>query len=136
MGKVPKTKSLTFAEIRDKFGIGSEGLSNRTLNRYTSSLAAVFKWAEKRDYWSGENPFAGQFRKVGSQRKAGWLPFTDEEVATLLKAAAEFPESDAMRWVPLIGAYSGMRSNEICTLRTTDSKEQDGVHFFDETGMP
>ena len=77
---------------------------------------------------------AGQGRKIGSHRKTGWLPFTDAEISSLLAAAAELPESDPMHWVPLIGAYSGMRSNEICSLATSDVQQRDGVWFFDVTG--
>ena len=39
----------------------------------------------------------------------------------------------ALAWIAWIGAYSGMRLNEICSLDVTDVREQDGVWFFDVT---
>ncbi len=132
-GRSPHTKALSVWVLLDKHGNGREGLSNRTLNRYASCLAAVFKRAERRGYWSGSNPFAGQARKIASHRKAGWLPFSDDEVLTVLKATAGLPQQDARRWVPLIGAYSGMRSNEICSLTTNDIREEGGISYFDVT---
>jgi integrase len=38
-----------------------------------------------------------------------------------------------MRWVPMIGAYSGMRSGEICSLTIADVRQEDGTWFFDIT---
>ena len=39
-----------------------------------------------------------------------------------------------MKWVPLIGMYSGMRLNEICQLQLTDIREsKDGIPYFDVT---
>lgn len=122
------------ADLKD--APAGQGLSNRTLKRYSSALAGLWKWSTQRGHVesTASNPFTGQHRKIGSHRKTGWLPFTDAEVSSLLAAAAELPESDPMHWVPLIGAYSGMRSNEICSLTTSDVREQDGVWFFDVTG--
>ena len=36
-----------------------------------------------------------------------------------------------MRWVTLVGLFSGMRLEEICQLRTSDVKNEAGVWFFD-----
>ena len=35
-----------------------------------------------------------------------------------------------MLWIPLIGPFSGMRSNEICQLRKSDVQRKDGVWIF------
>ena len=35
-----------------------------------------------------------------------------------------------MRWVPLIGLFSGMRLGEICGLRTTDVQLESDTYFF------
>ena len=40
---------------------------------------------------------------------------------------------DALRWVPLIALYSGMRLGEICQLRTADVILEGKVWFFDVT---
>jgi integrase len=38
-----------------------------------------------------------------------------------------------MAWVMWIGAYSGMRLDEICSLKLTDLKKGAGVWYFDRT---
>ena len=41
--------------------------------------------------------------------------------------------ASAMPWIILIGAYSGMRLNEICSLDVADVKEAGGIWHFDIT---
>ncbi len=36
----------------------------------------------------------------------------------------------ALMWVPAIALFSGMREDEICGLRVTDVREEDGVLYF------
>jgi integrase len=96
------------------------GLSNRTLNKYAMMLSAVFKWADRTGRYEGRNPFAGQGgRKVEVQ---GWLPFTLDELNRLF---ADPPET--IKWISLIGLYSGMRLNEICT---AELGHEAGIPFF------
>jgi integrase len=86
----------------------------------------VWKWADRTGQFEGKNPFEGQSRPISSE---GWLPFTIDELNRLM---GNLPADDpAMRWIPLIGLYSGMRINEICQLRTDDIRQEAGVYFFD-----
>ncbi|HET6519926.1 MAG TPA: hypothetical protein VFG47_08900 [Geminicoccaceae bacterium] len=39
----------------------------------------------------------------------------------------------APMWVPLVAAFSGMRSGKICELAVEDVKEADGVPYFEVT---
>lgn len=133
-GRSPKTKAMSWREIETKFADKGEGLSNRTLNRYSSSLAGLYRWAEQRGHWSGrENPFHGQHRKEATSRRTGWLPFEDGEVLDILEHCAGLPATDPMRWIPMIGAYSGMRSGEICSLSARDVRQEDGLVYLDIT---
>ncbi len=36
----------------------------------------------------------------------------------------------ARQWIPLIALFSGLRLNEICTLRCDDVEERDGVRLI------
>jgi integrase len=58
------------------------------------------------------------------------VPFTIAELNRLLKK----PAADAaMRWIPLIGLFSGMRLNEVCGLRVGDVKPAGRIWYFDVT---
>jgi integrase len=135
-GRSPKTKRLSFADIFANFGNHETGLSNRTINRYATALSLVWKWARDRGRYKGDNPWEGQQRSTGERRKTEKLPFTLDNLHLLLEQAPvirpnRHNASSALPWVCLISALSGMRLNEICSLKVSDLKQQDGVHYFD-----
>ena len=97
--------------------------SNRTTNAYAVTLKALYASAKQRGRFQGENPFDGQRRKVVGESYAA---FTNAEIKTLLaafpreiKPKRHTPET-ALGWVALIGAYTGMRLEEICQLTVSD----------------
>lgn len=51
----------------------------------------------------------------------------------LAKVFAVMADDEEMQNVTLIGMYSGMRLNEICSLRATNIKEIEGVLCFEVT---
>jgi integrase len=134
-GRSPRTKSRSLGQLLELYGGQGQALSNKTLNRYASSLAQCFRWAAYRGHLepSASNTFRGQFRNPGAQRRIGWLPFEDQEVTDILEFTSRLNPRDHMRWVPLIGASSGMRSGEICSLAGRDIRQEDDVWFFDVT---
>ncbi len=124
-GQHQKSRDLPLSELLKKFGQGKGQLSNAALNHYVSALKSLFDWARKRGDFERDNPFAEQSRKAGDDK---WQPYTMAELATLLDA---IPAGSTMRWVTLVGLFSGMRLEEICQLRTSDVKNEAGVWFFD-----
>jgi integrase len=131
----PGKRAATLAQLQARSLVPhEEGLSNRTINRYVSTMASFMDWAARRYPGVDKGSFAGHWRKPSSHRKTGWLPMTDDEVLTILDHCATLPASDPMRWVPLIGAYSGMRSNEICARMVKDVIRREGVWCLDVTG--
>lgn len=136
-GRSPKTKERTLEDLLDRFGDYETGLSNRTLNRYSNSISAIYKWARKRGHYDGSNPFEGQSRKQATSRETGWLPYTDVELILLLDAMRptvapnKHTTNTALAWVAWIGAFSGMRINEICSLTVDDLRQEEGVWYFD-----
>ena len=130
-GRSPQTKTLTIWELIERFGQGKEQLSNKTLNRYVSSLSGLFKWARRRGPFDGANPFSEQSRAKPSKRSTKWLPFTIDELNALF--GPEMPKDDAFRWIPLIALFEGMRLGEVCQLRTGDVKRDGAVWFLDVT---
>jgi integrase len=134
-------KKLPLVELVEKRAGAPGRLSNRTINRYISSLSSVFKWADKRSDDDVRNPFRGQSREQSTG--TGWRAYTVDELNKLFGSklykettAAERirPNANtfktAMLWVPLIGLYSGMRSNEICQLQVSDIVRKNGVWAF------
>ena len=64
--------------------------------------------------------------------------FRPAEIAKLFERQPEVAPSEhsapsTLPWLVLIGAYSGMRLNEICELDVEDVRETGGIYFFDLT---
>jgi integrase len=121
MGDLPLT-SITRAMASDF--LASIGRTNRTVNNYGTTLACVFRSAKDRGRFSGDNPFERHRRKVA--KKTNRIPFEISELQTLFDAmprqmqpARHSPET-ALPWVTLIGAFTGMRLEEISQLKATD----------------
>jgi integrase len=141
-GRSVEAKSMSLDQLLEKFGDKDEGLSNRTINRYVTSLSSVFKWARNRGHFDGDNPFTDQARREADTKKVGWVPYTTDELNTLFRAPmfnvsaddrtrpAKHTVETALRWVPLIALYSGMRLGEICQLRTGDVQRDGKIWFF------
>ena len=140
-GRSPNTKNLSWLELQARFGNGQAQLTNRTLNRYVSALSCVFKWAEKRGYFDGRNPFQGQ-----SRRKAdgtGWRAYKIDELNQLFAgplfrdgptqerlSPREHTAKTALYWAALIALFSGMRLGEICQLQTADVQRRGAIWLF------
>ncbi len=140
-GRGPGVKKLSFAEIADRFGGHTPGLSAKTINRYAMALKMVWDFAEDRDGYEGKNPWTGQMRPTSKRRgnsETDKRGFTPAELKSLLAhkpkvAPAEHDTETALPWLTLISAYSGMRLNEICEIDVEDVKETGGILFFDLT---
>jgi integrase len=144
-GRASNTKKLTVWQLIEQFGDGDAQLSNKTLNRYISSLSGLFKWARRRGYFDGTNPFSEQSRPKPRKGAGGWLPYTVDELNTLFgspRISASVKErihpkkhsfETALRWVPLIALFSGMRLGEICQLATGDLKRERNIWYFNVT---
>lgn len=115
-------------------------LSDRTVNRYLSSLSAFCSWAEANGYLAS-NP-CGKMA-LSKERRSKTLPFTSDQMNALFKsplfsgAQSETewryisrPGNVLIRdhrfWVPLIMLFSGARPGEIGQLAVSDVREQHG----------
>jgi integrase len=109
-------------------------VAKRTRNLYAALFNAIYKSAIRREKANG-NPFDGQRLKGVAQNH--YEPFSDGEIARLF-ADAKFeiaPDkhttATALPWASLISAYTGLRRDEIASLRADDIKQTDGIWFFD-----
>lgn len=116
-------------------------LSDRTVNRYLSSLSAFCSWAEANGYITA-NPCAGM--ALPKERRAKTLPFTSDQLNILFRSPlftgaqsdSEWrniakPGSILIRdhrfWVPLIMLFSGARPGEIGQLAVSDVRKEHGI---------
>lgn len=115
-------------------------LSDRTVNRYLSSLSAFCSWAEANGYIAS-NPCSGM--SLPKERRTHTLPFTSDQM-TILFSSPLFTGAqsdsewryicrpgtvlirDHRYWVPLIMLFSGARPGEIGQLATSDVRQEHG----------
>ncbi|WP_342238093.1 DUF6538 domain-containing protein [Inquilinus sp. OTU3971] len=135
-GRSPDTKERSFTELLRLHGEGPKGLSNKTINRYVSSLTGLWDWAKKREAVAGVNPFEDQFRKVVKSQKTQRIAFAPDNVTAILRASGKGRQDlyrRPMWWVTRIALFTGMRLNEICSLDREDVRQEHGVWVFDIT---
>ncbi|EQC4538724.1 site-specific integrase [Cronobacter sakazakii] len=100
----------------------------QTIQNYISALAQIWDLARNRYHDAPQdNPWRGHGLEAKSS-KVSYEVFTHDELA---KVFAEFDSDAEMQAVMLIGMYSGMRLNEICSLKTENIKTLDGILCFE-----
>ena len=124
-------------------------LTNRTINSYIHALSGVFRLADKEGHFEGRNPFAG---RTLEETNSSWRSYKTDELNKLFSTPllhnmltgqrirpAKYTFENAMAWIPLVGLFSGMRSNEICQMRASDVQRKEGIWLFnvsdDNTGQ-
>ncbi|HHS9763153.1 TPA: tyrosine-type recombinase/integrase [Klebsiella quasipneumoniae subsp. similipneumoniae] len=102
----------------------------QTIQNYISALAQIWDLARNRYHDAPQdNPCRGHGLEAKSS-KISYEVFTHAELAKVFAAL----EGDAeMQAVTLIGMYSGMRLNEICSLCVGNIREIEGVLCFEVT---
>ncbi|APL44359.1 site-specific integrase [Escherichia coli] len=100
----------------------------QTIQNYISALAQIWDLARNRYHDAPQdNPWRGHALEAKSS-KVSYEVFAPGELAKLYALLDE-----EMKAVTAIGAYSGMRINEICTLRESSIKTIEGVLCFEIT---
>lgn len=115
-------------------------LSDRSVNRYLSSLSAFCKWMVNNGYLD-QNPVTGM--SLAKETGSMTLPFSTDQLNELFRSplftgcqSADVWSQMAKRgnvlirdhryWVPLIMLFSGARPGEIGQLNLSDFRQQDG----------
>lgn len=100
----------------------------QTIQNYISALAQIWDLARNRYHDAPQdNPWRGHALEAKSS-KVSYEVFAPGELAKIYALL-----DDEMKAVTAIGAYSGMRLNEICTLRESSIKNVEGVLCFEIT---
>lgn len=102
-----------------------------TVNKMLTAVGALFEWAIKNGYYEGENPVRGLKVALGRRADEQRRPFTPDELRVLFSPDTYpdgLPERRAERyWLPLLGAFTGCRLEELAQLHVADVRERDGV---------
>ncbi len=102
----------------------------QTIQNYVSALAQIWDLARNRYH---DAPQENIWRGHGLESKSSKVSYEVFEPGELAKVFAVMADDEEMQNVTLIGMYSGMRLNEICSLRTTNIREIEGVLCFEVT---
>ena len=134
-------RGMTMAQIVEaNLTLKRPVLSDRTVNRYLSSLSAFCDWAERNGYIT-ENPCLGVF--LPKEKRSKTLPFKSDQMNALFtspwftgcQSADEWRNvakvgnvliRDHRFWVPLIMLFSGARPGEIGQLAVNDVRQLHG----------
>jgi integrase len=112
--------------------LGIPAMSVATINAYVGKMSALFKWAV-REGLADRNVAEGLAIAVETHARDARRPFSVDQLNTIFGAVI-YREAraawGARQWIPLIALYSGLRLNEIATLRCDDVEERDGVRLI------
>lgn len=129
-------------EIRDAASLLADPPEGRTLGSGTigdhlTLFRAFFDWAIRSKHRSGANPFADAAKPKDNGDVGGAEAFLqgelerifDPELFKVMKRPYHF-------WGPLLGLFTGARSNELAQLRLCDFVEEGGVRCMSITHDP
>ncbi|RLL64302.1 site-specific integrase [Paenirhodobacter hankyongi] len=126
--------------------LGRPVLSDRTVNRYLSSLGAFCNWLVSNGYLA-QNPVSGM--SLPKEKRSKTQTFTSEQLNILFSSPlftgaqsdkegewryisrpGDVQIRDHRYWVPLVMLFSGARNGEIGQLATNDVRELHGHWVF------
>ncbi len=113
-------------------------LSNRQVNKHLICIGGFFHWLETHEYIDKSPahdllfPKSSTGKAPETERKAYSVDEVLKIIETLDRQKNDLLSSRPERyWVPIIGAYSGMRLGEICQLHCSDIVKDSDVWCFD-----
>lgn len=148
-GKHPRYRGLSVDQIlatSTSLPVKSRApvVTQRTVKRHFSALSALWSAAVPKGE-AAENIFSG-FRFVGAKRATEQRDMWEGDELAHLFATPVWKgcESQVRRskpgqlvlrdekfWLPLIAVFSGLRQEEICQLHIEDTREAEGIPYFD-----
>ncbi|OYD78346.1 UNVERIFIED_ORG: integrase [Burkholderia sp. CF145] len=97
--------------------------SASSIRVYLSILKALLGVALD-EGWVSSNVAAGIKTEQTRHARLARLPFSPDELKAVLDHARTFPKTSARYWLPLLGAYTGARLEELGQLLTNDIREE------------
>jgi len=132
--KNPKTRGKTVQEMVKVAGV--EKMDTKTVNEYLTVYQSFFGWAERQGHIP-KNVFSGLQIKMGKRTANPRMPFTPDQIKTILAVLPEHtPEKSGKSfryWGVMLAIYTGARLNEIAQLAIDDIQQADGIWYLNVT---
>ena len=109
--------------------LGLPPMSPTTANNYIGKMSALFKWAV-REGLCDRNPAEALLLPRDLHAQDARRPFSVDQLNVIFAADVYKEPRDAWdhrQWAPVISLFTGLRMNEVCTLRADDVTEVGGV---------
>jgi site-specific recombinase XerD len=106
-----------------------KGLNPISINQYVITIKAFYDWAIDNKYYGGRNPF----QEIKKRPTKDLLPvFCIEEEIRRLYKLIEVDNKIKVQEVTMFDCFfsTGIRTSELCNLRTTDIIQDEGKVFF------
>lgn len=147
-GRSPKDAELSVAELLARASSepsDRRGLAGGTANRHLTTLKAIIEMAKSDDISIiAVLNFKGVRTKDKVRKRMKRPPFSREDVVKIFKhpvwqgqkshgrrrEPGELVLKDGLYWIPLIGAYTGARREDIAALTVKDICEINGITCF------
>lgn len=114
--------------VRFKAARLADGKTTGTVADDIGGAGAVCAWATTNRFLS-DNPFAGLAPRATRKGPEPREPFDDADAAKLLIAARS--ESDWLRWLPWVLAFTGARISELVEMLRGDVRQVNGTWILD-----
>lgn len=131
-----KNAVLRLSSGRKKTDGSGATLSVKSVNKYLTNMLTFADWLVKQRHVLSVNPFVGCLLKLESKHQLKRRPFELNEISAILNykprhklEAAEF--RNAAEWLPGISLFTGMRLDEIASIRLRDVRFEKDIWFFD-----
>lgn len=103
-------------------------LGSGTIGNHITQFAAFLEWAIRSKHHPGPNHFKGAPKPGGGTAEGGAEAFTRSELEKIFDPALFASMSRPHRfWGPLLGLFTGARSNELAQLRLVDFVDEGGL---------
>ncbi|EIH0467006.1 tyrosine-type recombinase/integrase [Escherichia coli] len=126
-----KRKLTTLSKTNKAVEVLLEHLKKRDVQLRDINRTTVTGWLDKLK--TEKAPQENIWRGHGLESKSSKVSYEVFEPGELAKVFAVMADDEEMQNVTLIGMYSGMRLNEICSLCSSNIKEIEGVLCFEVT---
>lgn len=118
----------TAAQMLARAGAEGRTVGSGTIDNHLTLFAAFMDWAIRSKHHRGPNPFQGVAKPDGGTAAGGADAFTRSELEKIfapdvllnMKRPHQF-------WGPLLGLFTGARSNEVAQLRLSDFVTEGGL---------
>jgi len=110
-------------------------ISNKTRNKHFGFISSLFEWAVRRSF-TDKNYAAGSRIKDRNANSKVRDIFIKEELQKIVSGDEYLRKNGAKHkkhvffWAALLGMYTGGRLEEICQLKVSDIRQEEGIWYF------